>query len=71
MKPISNTAFYCCGVRMQDAENEKSICRDVYAKDFMDARGLDILAAFKAEKIPMQAMLPGIELLMTLFGRIT
>jgi len=20
MKPISNTAFYCCGVRRQDAE---------------------------------------------------
>lgn len=37
---------------MQDAENEKSVCRDVYAKDFMDARGLDILAAFKAEKNP-------------------
>lgn len=44
MKPISNTAFYCCGVRMQDAENPKSICQDIYAKDFMDARGLAILA---------------------------
>lgn len=37
---------------MQDAKNEKSVCQDVYAKDFMDARGLDILAAFKAEKNP-------------------
>jgi len=52
MKPISNTAFYCCGVRMQDAENENSVCQDGYAKNFMDARGLDILAAFKAEKNP-------------------
>jgi len=52
MKPISNTAFYCCGVRMQDAENEKSVCLDIYAKDFMDERGLEILSAFKAEKNP-------------------
>jgi len=32
MKPISNAAFYYCGVCMQDAENEKSVCLDVYAK---------------------------------------
>ncbi|MFA5923732.1 MAG: hypothetical protein WC856_20965 [Methylococcaceae bacterium] len=31
---------------MQDAENEKSVCQDIYAKDFMDTRGLDILATF-------------------------
>ncbi len=37
---------------MQDAENEKSVCQDIYAKDFMDIRGLDILAAFKSEKNP-------------------
>jgi len=49
MKPISNTAFYCCGVRVKDAENEKSVCQDVYAKEFMDARGLDILVVFKTE----------------------
>jgi len=52
MKPISNTAFYCCGIRMQDAENEKSICQDIYAKEFMDGRGLSILSAFFDEKIP-------------------
>jgi len=43
MKPISNAAFYYCGVCMQDAENEKSVCLDVYAKEFMDARGLKTL----------------------------
>lgn len=37
---------------MQDAEKEKSVCQDVYAKDFMDARGLDIFAAFQSEKNP-------------------
>lgn len=52
MKPISNTAFYCCGVRMQDAENEKSVCRDIYAKEFMDGRGLSILSTFFDEKKP-------------------
>ena len=52
MKPISNTAFYCCGVRMQDAENEKSVCQDIYAKDFMDERGLSILSSFNSEKNP-------------------
>ncbi len=37
---------------MQDAENEKSVCRDIYAKDFMDERGLEILSSFNAEKNP-------------------
>ncbi len=55
MKPISNTAFYCCGVRMLDAENPKSVCQDIYAKYFMDERGLDIFAAFKTEKNPNAA----------------
>ena len=32
MKPISLTAFYCCGVRMRDAESDKPVCGDVYAK---------------------------------------
>ena len=37
MKPISKTAFYCCGVRMQDAERQKPVCGDNYAKVFMNA----------------------------------
>lgn len=52
MKPISNTAFYCCGVRMQDAEKSNSVCQDIYAKNFMDERGLDIFSAFTSEKNP-------------------
>lgn len=47
MKPIANTAFYCCGVRMQDAENENPMCGDVFAKEFMDERGLVIFSSFK------------------------
>lgn len=52
MKPISKTAFYCCGVRMQDAEREQPVCGDNYAKEFMNEEGLQILEAFKDETRP-------------------
>lgn len=52
MKPISKTAFYCCGVRMQDAERDKPVCGDTYAKVFMNEQGLQILEAFKDETAP-------------------
>lgn len=52
MKPISQTAFYCCGVRMQDAERERPVCGDVYAKVFMNEDGLRILEKFKDETRP-------------------
>ncbi|HXQ70683.1 MAG TPA: class I SAM-dependent methyltransferase [Pyrinomonadaceae bacterium] len=52
MKPISQTAFYCCGVRMQDAERERPVCGDVYAKVFMNEDGLRIFEKFKDETGP-------------------
>ena len=52
MKPISNTAFYCCGVRMQDAEHGSPVCGDMYAKIFMNEEGLRIHKAFKEESKP-------------------
>ena len=52
MKPISKTAFYCCGIRMQDAERAKPVCGDVYAKVFMNEDGLKILDTFKDEAGP-------------------
>jgi methyltransferase (TIGR00027 family) len=52
MKPISKTAFYCCGVRMQDAERDKPVCGDTYAKVFMNEQGLQILETFKDETRP-------------------
>jgi methyltransferase (TIGR00027 family) len=55
MKPISQTAFYCCGVRMQDAASAKPICGDVYAKVFMNDEGLRILEKFKDEVNPNQS----------------
>lgn len=52
MKPISKTAFYCCGVRMQDAEREQPVCGDTYARLFMNEEGLQILRVFKDELRP-------------------
>lgn len=52
MNPISNTAFYCCGVRMLDAEHPRSLCNDVFAKRFMDERGMLIFEPFKTENMP-------------------
>lgn len=49
MNPISKTAFYCCGVRMRDAESERPVCNDIYAKLFMNEEGLQILERFKDE----------------------
>ena len=55
MKPISKTAFYCCGVRMRDAERDKPVCGDTYAKVFMNEEGLQILETFKDETRPNAA----------------
>lgn len=51
MKPISNMAFYCCGVRMQDAAQTSPVCGDAYAKLFMDEYGRRIYDQFKEETI--------------------
>ena len=51
MNPISDTAFYCCGVRMEDAKRNRSICNDIYAERFMDERGRKIFEPFRAEKM--------------------
>ncbi len=52
MKPISKTAFYTCGVRMQDAERSDSVCGDSFAKVFMNEDGRQILETFKDETSP-------------------
>ena len=39
LPPISNTAFFCCGIRELDAESRYPICNDIYAKDFMTDEG--------------------------------
>jgi methyltransferase (TIGR00027 family) len=52
LKPISNTAFYCCGIRMRDAERPRPICGDQFAKLFMNEQGLEIFRRFAAERGP-------------------
>ncbi len=52
MNPISNTVFYCCGVRMKDDKRNRSVCNDIYAEQFMDERGWNIYEPFRAEKMP-------------------
>jgi O-methyltransferase involved in polyketide biosynthesis len=50
MKPISRTAFYTTGLRMEDAENWRPIVGDTYAKEFMDEEALQIFQKFKLAK---------------------
>ena len=41
MNPISKTAFYCCGVRMRDAEGPSPVCNDIYVEMRKMQRHLD------------------------------
>ncbi|WP_153798808.1 class I SAM-dependent methyltransferase [Foetidibacter luteolus] len=47
MKPVSKTAYYCCGVRMQDAESRHPIIGDNYAKQLLGEQGLAYWQEFK------------------------
>ena len=58
MNPISNTAYYCCGVRMDDAERTPSVCNDRYARRFMDEQGLRIFEPFRGETLPNISNIP-------------
>src|SRR5215467_5203338 len=52
MKPISNTAFYCCGIRMRDAESRHPVCGDQFAEVFMNEQGMEIFNRFGSERRP-------------------
>jgi O-methyltransferase involved in polyketide biosynthesis len=47
MKAVSKTAYYCCGVRMQDAESNHPVIGDYYAKRLMNEEGFAILAGIQ------------------------
>lgn len=47
MKPVSRTAFYCCGVRMQDAASPNPVCGDTLAARFIDDGGKNFLKDFQ------------------------
>lgn len=46
MNPISKTAFFCCGIRADDARSPGPICADIYAEDFMTGDGRAVYAPF-------------------------
>ncbi|HKG45421.1 MAG TPA: hypothetical protein VKB02_01745 [Pyrinomonadaceae bacterium] len=69
MKPISKTAFYCCGVRMQDAERDNPVCGDTYAKAFMNEQGLQILEVSKMKRDPTRPTSRGIASSTIYYGR--
>ena len=54
---MSNTAFYCCGTRMDDAEQAFSVCDDQYAKLFMDDIALRFYSNFSQEASCNMSML--------------
>lgn len=51
MKPISETAFYCCGARMLDAASSSPVANDVLAHRFMTSEGQTVFKQFTNEKI--------------------
>jgi methyltransferase (TIGR00027 family) len=49
---VSDTAFYCAGARMQDANRKRPLCGDRFAQRFMDERGLRIFERFQNQHMP-------------------
>ena len=47
MKPVSKTAFYCCGVRALDAASARPICNDGYAGRFMTPEAWAVFEPFR------------------------
>jgi len=52
LNTVSNTAYYCCGVRMDDTNRKRPVVGDRYAHRFMDRQGLEIYAPFRSETMP-------------------
>ena len=50
MKPVSKTAFFCCGARMLDTDSDRPVCGDNYAKKFMDKEALEVFDKFRPFK---------------------
>jgi methyltransferase (TIGR00027 family) len=50
--PVSKTAFYCCGVRMKDAQTTHPVVGDQYAVRFMNDDGLKTFEEFSHFKAP-------------------
>jgi methyltransferase (TIGR00027 family) len=52
MKPVSKTAYYCCGVRAVDAAAPHPVCGDQYAERFMTADAWALFERFRDLRAP-------------------
>ena len=52
MKPVSKTAYYCCGVRALDAAAPHPACGDQYAERFMTADAWALFERFRDLRAP-------------------
>jgi methyltransferase (TIGR00027 family) len=51
-KPVSKTAYYCCGVRALDAAASHPVCGDQYAGRFMTAEAWVLFEPFRGLRAP-------------------
>ncbi|MFZ6747350.1 class I SAM-dependent methyltransferase [Undibacterium sp. Ren11W] len=56
MNPISDTAFYTCAIRAQDAQEAQPLCGDDFAHLFMTRHGKAIFDSMKADTRPYQSI---------------
>lgn len=52
---VAKTAWYCCGVRWEDAQKKNPVCGDHFAELFMDEEARAVFALFSAFRIPNAA----------------
>lgn len=52
MDAIAKTAYYCCGVRAEDARRDRPLCGDTLAQRFMTPEAEDIYSRFRSFKAP-------------------
>ncbi len=52
MKPVSKTAYYCCGVRALDAASSSPVCGDHFAQRFMSSDAWIMFEPFRGLRRP-------------------
>jgi methyltransferase (TIGR00027 family) len=52
MDGVAKTAYYCCGVRAQDAAKKEPVCGDQFAELFMDEEGREVFDRFADLRMP-------------------
>ncbi len=49
-EPVSETAWFCCGARAEDARRAKPVCGDAFAERFLTPRGREVYEYFRPEE---------------------